>query len=120
MPEHGGNEPLGERLAKLEAIIVELNRQQEANWKRMDANAKELSDTKLLNVQAIAKLESDISHLNLEGLKDTYKMKAQIAEIGWRVGVVVGAALLMLNYILGKIDISSIFGKPETKIQGKR
>lgn len=120
MPDHGGNEPLGERLAKLEAIILELNRQQEANWSRTDANAKELSDMKVLHVQTVAKLDSDISHLNVESLKETFKMKAQIAEIGWRVGIVVGAFLLILNFVLSKIDLSGFLPKSDTKIQGKR
>lgn len=107
-------EPLGERLAKLEGRVTELFRQQETAWKRTDLHGEELSAMKLCHVQAVAKIEADIAHLDRESLKETFGMKTQIAEIGWRVGVVVGGALLALNFVLGKMNLNNLFGKQES------
>jgi len=113
-------EPLGERLAKLEGKVLELYRQQEANWRRSDEHEKALSDLKISSIQAVAKLEADLSHLERDGLKESFTMKTQIAEIGWRVGLVVGAALLILNFVLSKMDLGDFFNRQEVTKPSRR
>lgn len=107
-------------MAKLEGLATELSRQQEAMWKRSDEHERNLSEMRIQHVQAVAKIEADLAHLDRESLKESFTVRGQIAEIGWRVGVVVGAALLVLNFVLSKIDLSDFLGKPDVKVQARR
>lgn len=117
--QHDGS--VGERMAKLEGLATEISRQQDAAWKRVDEHERNLSDMRIKHVEAVAKIEADIAHLERESLKESFTLKGQIAEIGWRVGVVVGAALLVLNFVLSKIDMSDFLpGNSNVKTQGRR
>lgn len=108
-------EPVGERLARLEGKITELNRQQSANWQRSDEHEKALAEMKIQHVQAVAKIEADLAHLERDSLRENFGIKTQIAEIGWRVGLIVGAALLILNFVVSKVDFGDWFSAPQTK-----
>lgn len=111
---------MGERMAKLEGMSAECLRQLEAMWKRSDEHERHIAELKIEHVQTTAKLESEIAHLDRENMRETLTMRNQIAEIGWRVGIVAGTALLVLNFVLNKIDFSELFRKTEVKVSSRR
>ncbi len=114
---------MGERIAALEArgiseekAIEELERQKDAMWKKVE----ELDKIKISLVELQARMEERMSSMEKSYMRDSFSLRGQIAEIGWRVGVIVAVGVLLFNFIISKIDLGDIFGGSPTHQNQKR
>ncbi len=68
-----------------------------------------------------AALKDQLNKLDRENLTEGFSIKKQVAEIGWRVGVVVGIAMFLLTFIFKNLEIADfIGGKSDTAQSGRK
>lgn len=119
-----------ERLAELFSTVrtlsrdvEELNRQQKALWDRFDGRegvTRDIESIKLEEVKSnasmdskftekIAMLEKSVEAVKREELARDFRQRMMIAQLAWKVSIVIGAALFVINLLTKNLDIKELF-----------
>lgn len=103
--------------------VEELNRQQKALWDRFDGRdgiTREIESIKLEEVKSnasmdskftekIAMLEKSVEAVKREELARDFRQRMMIAQLAWKVSIVIGAALFLINLLTKNLDIKELF-----------
>lgn len=116
-----------ERLVALETKIesareqtIENERQQKANWARLDELRSGLETAKISAVETNARNAEKLANMEKMALRESFGMKTQIAEIAWRVGILMAGAVLIINFFMSKINLTGLLTDTKTTQETRR
>lgn len=116
-----------ELLANVKTLLrdaQELNRQQKALWDRFDGKdgiTREIESVKLESVKSRAEidakftekflfLERQVMDVRQEEMKRDFSQRMQVAQLTWKVSIVIGGILFALNVLTRSLDLKKLFG----------
>ena len=111
-----------ERLVALETKIesareqsIENERQQKATWARLDELRSGLETAKISAVETNARNAEKLANMEKMALREVFGIKALISDITVKVGLLMTAGFFIINFLLTKTNVFSIFTETDTK-----